>query len=380
MTEHVPLSSRRINSIDILRGIVMIIMALDHTRDYFSGFKYEPTDLQHASSAMFFTRWITHFCAPVFIFLAGTSTFLSMRKGKSRLEQSRHLFTRGLWLIILELTVVYFGWMFSFKYHMVFLQVIWATGWCMIFLSLLIFLPRKVILFISLALIFGHDSFDTFHPAGHVGILWTILHVQGPLTFHHHTIYIIYPLIPWIGVMAAGYCFGEIFTKGEKEQKKWLYGIGLSAIALFIILRSLNGYGDPTPWEKQATPWRTVLSFLSDRKYPPSLLYLLMTLGPAITLLPLLEKMKGKIAGIFLVYGRVPLFYYILHIYLLHLMAVIAGHFSSGNTTTGLFDHPGYPLYIVYILWLSAVVILYFPCRWFMRIKMSHRKWWLSYL
>ena len=359
----------------------MVIMALDHARDYFSGFKYDPTDLEHASTLLFFTRWITHFCAPVFIFLAGTSTFLSMRKGKTMAQQSWHLFTRGLWLIVLEVTVVYFGWMFSFKYDPIYLQVIWATGWCMIFLSAIIFLPPRLILLIALAMIFGHDAFDRVHTTGgYTGMLWDVLHVQGPIAFRHHKVFIIYPLVPWLGVLAASYCFGEIVVMDQERRNKWMYGIGIGAIVLFIVLRLVNGYGDPDPWHRQSTAWRTFLDFLSDRKYPPSLMYLLMTLGPAIAALPLLEKMNRRVGDIFTVYGRVPLFYYILHIYTLHILAVVAAHFFSGEAQITIFSHPGYSLPVVYAVWLFVVVVLYFPCRWFMRIKMSHRNWWLSYL
>ena len=374
-------SSKRVISIDILRGLVMVVMALDHARDYFSGFKFDPTDIDHTTPALFFTRWITHFCAPTFIFLAGTSSFLSMRKGKTKPEQAWHLFSRGVWMILLEVTVVYFGWMFSFHYDPLYLQVIWATGWCMICLAGLIFLPPLAILTFALAMIFGHDAFDSVQTGGgDLGILWDVLHVQGPITFHGHHIFIIYPLVPWIGVMAAGYCFGQVVTLPEPQRNKWMYIIGLSATAMFIILRAINGYGDPSPWIHRSAAWRTFLDFLSDRKYPPSLLYLLMTLGPAIAALPLLDKLRNRVGDTFTVYGRVPLFYYILHIYLLHLMAVLAGKFFMAEATVTIFNHPGFSLPVVYGVWLTAVVILYFPCRWFMRIKMSHRNWWLSYL
>ena len=374
-------TTKRVNSIDILRGIVMVVMALDHVRDFFSNFTYEPTDLQHASTIMFFTRWITHFCAPVFIFLAGTSAFLAMGKGKTLKQEAWRLFTRGLWLIIVEVTIVRFGWTFNVDYSLVILQVIWAIGCSMVALSALIFLPRPVILTIALVMIFGHNALDGWHPAGGMGIVWQFLHVQGPVHYGNgNTIFIIYPLIPWIGVMAAGYCFGAVFRLDARQRNKWLYSIGFGAIVLFIILRFINMYGDPSPWHTQAAWRRTLLSFVNCSKYPPSLLYLLMTLGPAITLLPLLEKMSGMPGRIFTVYGRVPMFYYILHIYLVHSMSLVVPYFYKGSAVTGLFAHPGYSLPTVYLVWLAAVALLYFPCRWFMRIKMSHRVWWLSYL
>jgi uncharacterized membrane protein len=376
-----PPHSKRILSIDILRGIVMVVMALDHTRDYFSGFKYEPTDLQHASTIMFFTRWITHFCAPVFVFLSGTSAFLSLRKMGSKKDASLRLLTRGIWLIILEVTIVRLGWTFDFDYSQVFLQVIWAIGISMVFLSLLIFLPRQLILATGLLMIFGHNAFDSLHPAGAMGVLWDFLHVQGPLTYGHgNNLMIFYPLVPWIGVMATGYCFGALFTIEEKRRNKLLLQIGISAILLFIVLRATNIYGDPSPWVKQTAWWRTVLSFINCSKYPPSLLYLLMTLGPSITLLPLFEKMSGAVGRFFLVYGRVPLFYYVLHLYLLHSIAILVSFLVKGNEAVTIFHHPGYSLPVVYVFWLMAVLILYYPCRWFMQVKMHNKQWWLSYL
>lgn len=373
--------TKRINSIDVLRGIVMVVMALDHVRDYFSDFKFEPTDLQHAGTLMFFTRWVTHYCAPVFIFLSGTSAFLSMGKGRAIKEEAMRLLTRGLWLLVLEMTIVRFGWTFDVDYSMIFLQVIWAIGISMIALSGFIFLPRAAILSIGLAMICSHNLLDGVQPAGAPGVLWQFLHVQGMLPYGNgNNVFIIYPLIPWIGVMAVGFCFGAVFNMEETARDKWLYRIGGSAILLFVALRLSNIYGDPSPWQVQPTAWRTVLSFINCTKYPPSLLYLLLTLGPAILSMPLLERMSGAMGDVFKTYGRVPLFYYILHIYLVHGMAVIASYMFSNGAPVKVFEHPGYGLPVVYGVWLLAVLILYFPCRWFMRIKQSHRKWWLSYL
>ena len=379
MTIAIP--SKRILSIDILRGMVMVIMALDHARDYFSNFTFEPTDLQHASTIMFFTRWITHFCAPMFIFLSGTSAFLSQGNGDNKKEAAFRLFTRGLWLIVLEVTVVRFGWTFNLNYSLVILQVIWAIGWSMMALSVFIFLPRAVILAISLIMIFGHNMLDGIHPSGSMGILWQFLHVQSPIKYGNgNTLFIVYPLIPWIGVMAAGYCFGAVFKKEEQARNRQLYLIGISAMLLFVVLRFTNIYGDPSVWKMQPLWWRTVLSFINCTKYPPSLLYLLMTLGSAITLMPLLEKMNGVVGNIFKVYGRVPFFYYVLHIYLLHSMSLIAFYFIKGENVVTIFRHPGYPLSYVYAFWLESVILLYLPCRWFMKVKMNNKKWWLSYL
>jgi uncharacterized membrane protein len=393
---------KRINSIDILRGIVMVVMALDHVRDFFSAVKYEPTDLAHASTVLFFTRWVTHFCAPVFIFLSGTSAFLSMKlppsaegdnggQRRSALKtQSWRLLTRGLWLVVLEVTIVRLGWAFDVDYSLVILQVIWAIGISMVVLSGLIWLPRPLMLLIGLAMIFGHDMMDGFDPGAGTQLLWHLLHQQGMLHYGQgNTLFVIYPLIPWIGVMAVGYCFGALYKMKAGERKKWLYGIGIGAMALFVILRLANGYGDPSAWHTQAAWWRTVLSFINVSKYPPSLLYLLMTLGPAITALAVMEsgekesgvrRAMSGVGNIFIVYGRVPMFYYVLHIYLIHAMAIASGYLFRPGEPIGIFSHPGYSLTVVYGVWLLAVAMLYFPCRWFMHIKKSHQKWWLSYL
>ncbi|XZF16000.1 DUF1624 domain-containing protein [Chitinophagaceae bacterium MMS25-I14] len=385
-------TTKRIASIDILRGIIMIIMALDHVRDFFSGFKaYDPLDLQHASTFMFFTRWITHFCAPVFVFLAGTSAFLSMRRGKTKKESSLFLLSRGVWLILLELTIVRFGWQFNLDYHMVFVQVIWAIGWSMIFLSLLIFLPMPAIAAIALVIIFGHNALDGIRPAamGEAGPLWTVLHVHAPVPFgDHRTFMVLYPLVPWIGVMAAGYCFGNIMLLPEDRRNKLLYLVGFTCLALFFMLRAANVYGDPFPWEPQPTRGRTVLAFIKVNKYPPSLLYLLMTIGSAITVMPLLEKLNNGLGRFFTVYGRVPMFYYILHIYLIHGMALVAGVImgfpSHIFTDNGAIFRPdngwGFSLPVVYLYWLCTVLLLYYPCRWFMQLKARNKSWWLSYL
>lgn len=380
----------RIASIDILRGIIMVVMALDHTRDYFSIYKGNPLDFDHVSVFMYFTRWVTHFCAPVFVFLSGTSAYLS-GKSKSRKETSFWLLTRGVWLVILEITIVRLGWQFNVDYSLIFLQVIWAIGWSMICLSAMIFLPLPVIALISLLMIAGHNAFDHIHAKdlGSAANIWTILHDPGNITYNSYRVFVLYPLVPWIGVMSAGYCMGAVIKGSSQSGNRSLYLIGSCCIAAFIMLRWTNLYGNPRPWHVQENWWKTVLDFIDCQKYPPSLLYLLMTLGPAMLSMPLLEKLNGTaVANIFTVYGRVPMFYYILHIYLIHTMALVSGlivgaplniFFDNGS----LFDpdlHWGFSLPVVYVYWISAVAILYFPCKWFMRIKMQHRKWWLSYL
>lgn len=381
---------KRINSIDMLRGIIMIIMALDHTRDFFSNFYNDPTDLSVSSTPMFFTRWITHYCAPIFVFLSGVSAYLSLNKGKTTKEASWFLFTRGIWLIILELTVVRLGWQFNFDYSTIFVQVIWALGWSMIFLSLLVFLPMPLILSIGAVMVLLHNTLDTVHAAdfGSNAIWWNIFHEFGNAPLGAGRFMVIYPLVPWIGVMALGYCFGTLFRKPEAERNRWFHIIGSSAIVLFIVLRYTNAYGDMRPWTVQPAWWRTVLSFINCTKYPPSLLYLLMTIGPAILSLPLLERLSGVLARIFTVYGRVPMFYYLLHIYLIHGMAIGVAMIMDLPlyyfTDTSMMFAPkpgwGFSLPMVYVFWLTAVGILYLPCKWFMNIKLNHKKWWLSYL
>jgi uncharacterized membrane protein len=380
--------NKRIVSIDVLRGIVMVLMALDHTRDYFTNFKFSPTDLEHASTAMFLTRWITHFCAPVFIFLSGSSALLSLQKGKSKNEAALFLLKRGLWLILLEVTVVRFGWLFNLDYNFVFVQVIWAIGWSMVCLSALIYLPLRWLTALSLLVICSHNLLDGIHSEqfGANAIWWDLLHEQNGVKIGGSTFFVAYPVIPWIAVMSLGYCFGKILLFEERKRNKLLYQIGLGAIALFIALRFLDIYGDPLHWQVQDTWEKSVLSFINCEKYPPSLLYLLMTLGPAVTLLPLLEKARGAIGKFFMVYGKVPMFYYILHLYLIHGMALAVGLLNgipASNFTSG-FNNPaedwGYGLPGVYLAWCIAILILYFPCRWFVKVKERRKDWWLGYL
>ena len=376
-------ASKRILSIDILRGVVMLLMALDHTRFFFSDFKYDPTDLRYAGAAIFLTRWMTNFCAPVFVLLSGTSAFLSLVKTGSKKEAAFKLFTRGLWLIILEITFVRFGWTFDPGFSHIYLQVIWAIGVSMVALSALIFLPLPAILAVGLLMIFGHNAFDNYQPAvnSSFSILWQFLHISGPVTFGNgYTVVILYPVIPWIGVMATGYCMGPLFLRDEKQRRKTFMRLGVAAVVFFILLRASNVYGDPAAWQAQTVWWRTILSFINCAKYPPSLLFLLMTLGPAFIALALLENVQNWATNILLVYGRVPLFFYLLHIYLIHGLAKLSGEFIHNSVTAGLFPHPGYSIIFVYLFWDIVIAALYLPCRWFMRIKMKHKHWWLSYL
>ncbi|GAA4903140.1 DUF1624 domain-containing protein [Mucilaginibacter defluvii] len=383
MTDFVVQPKKRIDSIDIVRGLIMVIMALDHARDFFMPQQFDPTDLTKASTSLFLTRFITHFCAPTFVFLAGTGAFLSFSRGKTKGEAAKFLITRGLWLILLEFTIIRFGWALNIAFDFVFVQVIWALGVSMIVLAGLIYLPRGVIATFALIMIFGHNALDGIKIAqlpAPWGTMWGILHVQGIIQLTGYTkVFILYPLIPWIGVMALGYVFGTIFKLDAVKRRPLLVAIGLSSLALFVILRFLNVYGDPNQWTDQGVWHRTILSFINVQKYPPSLDYLLITLGVCNLLLAAFEYAENGFTKIIIVFGRVPMFYYILHLYLLRLMAFIA-YLVVTSTGSGAKAQGGAPLYFVYLMWLLAIIILYFPCRWYMRYKMTHKQWWLSYL
>ncbi len=381
----------RLDSVDFLRGAVMIVMALDHTRDFFSYYRFDPLDLTRTTAALFFTRWITHYCAPVFVFLAGAGAFLSTSRGKTKPELAKFLLTRGLWLIFLEFTVIRFGWLFNVDYSLSFGQVIWAIGISMIALAGLIFLSLRVIAVFGIAMIALHNLLDGITPLqmGIFGWPWQIIHSGGIIIFAPHSFYVaLYPLIPWIGVMAAGYAFGSLLLKDEPVRRRILLRLGIGMILGFILLRASNIYGDPIQWSSQKNSLFTVLSFIKCEKYPPSLLYLLMTLGPAITFLPLLEKMKGKFSSIVITYGRVPLFYYIIHIFLIHALAIAAAYFSVHEVRFLFSNNPpgswgiqyGFGLAVVYLVWGCVVACLYFPCRWFADLKRRNKSVWLSYL
>jgi uncharacterized membrane protein len=389
--------TKRIASIDLLRGFVMIIMALDHVRDYFhkGAFLYDPLNLDKTSTLLFFTRWITHFCAPVFMMLAGTAAFISGQK-KSKKELSWFLLTRGLWLILLELTLLGFGWNFDTSFSNIYFITIWALGVSMIVLAALIHLPFKLILAFGIVTVAGHNLLDNIHVAGNnlPAFGWAILHEQNFFTWQGKNILVGYPLLPWIGVMPLGYCLGVLYTKGfdAAKRKKTLLLIGTGAIALFILIRLLNVYGDPSPWSQQPSAWYSVLSFIKVTKYPPSLLYILMTLGPALLFLAVTENASTRISKIITVYGRVPMLYYILHIFLVHLLTLLAaGWFTNFGFKVWLLKQPlwfttdlkgyGFSLGIVYLVWVFIVVSLYPICKWYDQYKTTHKdKWWLSYL
>jgi uncharacterized membrane protein len=391
----------RLVSVDVLRGIVMVIMALDHTRDFLTSLRFSPEDLAHTYGWLFFTRFITHYCAPVFSFLAGTGAFLSTRRGKSIGQVSRFFLSRGLWLVLLELTVVDFAWGFAPWAHG---GVIWILGWSMVAMALIVRLPVRWIAVLGLGMIATHNLLDGIHPAsfGSFYWLWMLVHTPGRIAItNHFSFSALYVLVPWVGVMAAGFAFGPLLLR--PDRRKWILMIGISATTLFLFLRIFNFYGNgiaglPFGYPRSAGPWSvqptlslTVISFFNTLKYPPSLHYLLMTLGPSLMLLGLLDGANASrgLTRVLVVYGRVPMFYYILHLYLIHLMAIVvalAFHqpILHGNVNADLAQRPlgyGHGLPFVYAMWLLAVAILYLPCRWFMELRSRRRDWkWLSYL
>jgi len=387
------IAKTRIESIDLLKGVVMVIMALDHVRDYFhySAFMFNPADPTQSTLPIFLTRWITHFCAPAFSFLAGLSAFM-VGKRKSKNELSVFLIKRGIWLIFIELTIVCFGWYFDLQFRTLGLLVIWSLGISMIILAALIYLPRNYILLISLLLICFHNLLDNVHFPGNV--LWSVVHEQMIYKFSGNKILLIgYPIVPWFAVMALGYYFGSLYDKSfdNSKRKKLLNSIGIIAVATFVVLRLANLYGDPKQFKEFGSFSQNLISFLNPNKYPPSLLYLLMTLGATFLFLANSEKLKGRIVNFFCTFGRVPFFYYILHIYIIHIIAMIMAQISGWGwkkmiLSTFIAFEPnmkgyGYSLWIVYVIWISVILLLYPICKRFDKYKQNHKeKWWLSYL
>lgn len=371
----------------------MVIMALDHVRDYFhsAAYLFDPADPLQTTLPLFFTRWITHFCAPAFSFLAGLSAFMAGRK-KTKTELAVFLIKRGIWLILLELTIIGFSWYFDLQFRTFGLLVIWSLGISMIVLSGLIYLPRPAILIFSCVLIFGHNLLDDVKADG--GIFWAILHEQKFFVLTAHTQLMVgYPIIPWVAVMALGYYMGSYYNASfpaAKRRQLFNY-IGIAAIVLFIILRWTNIYGDPHPFIHFGNASQDIVSFLNPSKYPPSLHYLLMTLGVTFLFLANSENLRGKAVNFFSTFGRVPFFYYILHIYLIHITAMIFARLSGFgwdklvfSTWPTLDPHAkgyGYDFWVFYLVWICLVLVLYPLCRWFDKYKQSHKeKQWLSYL
>jgi uncharacterized membrane protein len=399
----VPMSSAatpgsRLSSVDALRGLIMIIMALDHTRDFFniSAISFSPTDLSRTTVPLFFTRWITHYCMPVFMFTAGLGMAFFRQRNHTRGQLSRFLWTRGLWLIVLELTVMQFSYNFSFSSrYVLFLLVLWIFGICMIAMAALVYLPVRWLAVLSVAVIALHNRLDRIQADrfGRCAWIWNLLHEPGILSIAGRSARSPYTLIPWVAVMASGFCFGGVFLLDPAARRRIMTRLGLALTIAFIVVRSVNLYGDPFPWSHQKSAAFTVLSFLNCTKYPASLDFLLMTMGPALILLAYFDRRTFTASNPLIVFGRVPLFYFILHFYLVHVLVVILEWIRYGTAASLVMFGPSpsmggaqaaanfrHGLGAVYILWIVVVVLLYPVCRWFAKVKSRHQNWWLSYL
>ena len=385
-----PPADGRLTSIDMLRGVVMILMALDHVRDFFGVPGISPTNLAQTTVPLFLTRWITHICAPVFFLLTGTGAYLS-RGRKSIPELSRFLFVRGMWLILLEVTVIRcLGFQFNFDYQVTMLVVIWALGWAMIVLAVLVWLPAPAVLMFGAAIIAEHNLLDNVRSAHP---LWIILHSPGFVVNRPgFVVFAAYTLIPWVAVTAVGYSLGQIYRWSPERRRPFLLRLGVGLTAAFVALRALNIYGDPAPWAAQESPALTIVSFLNVTKYPASLLFLLMTLGPALLILCALDERVPRLLRPALVFGRVPLFYFLLHLPLIHLLAVIVCYGQNG-AVHWMFESPdlgrypftpppgwGLSLPLIYLLWVLVVALLFPVCRWFASVKRRRNSPWLSYV
>ena len=376
-----PRTAARVSSVDVVRGAVMVLMALDHVRDYVTNQRFPPEDLSRASATLFATRWVTHFCAPAFSLLAGVGIGLWMSRGRSKAEASRFLVTRGLWLVLLDLTVSAIGWQFGFNLIPVYALVIWALGWSIVVMGALVHLPRAAVATIAIVTIAGHNLLDGVAASP----FWRVLHVPGFVI--PGKLFIGYPLVPWFAVMALGYVLADIYRWEAERRRRLLLRAGLMMTVAFVVIRYANGYGNPFPWSAQRSAALTVASFLNVLKYPPSLDFLLMTLGPVFVALGLLEGKRGRFLDWLSVYGRVPLFYYIVHIYLAHAVGMTLALIQGGElrripVVTDPGSIPawyGVSLPGVYLAWAIVVVAMYFPCRWYAGLKARRSDWWLKY-
>lgn len=400
--------SGRLSEIDVLRGLVIVLMALDHVRDYTHSlaFAFDPLDAGRTTPLIYATRWITHLCAPTFVLLAGVSSWLQLERGKTKRALSWLLFTRGLWLIALELTVLSFGWSFGFPY-LLFMQVIWAIGWSMIILAGLVWAPRLVVLALGVAIMTGHNLLDSVaaEQFGAAGMMWTALHEGGPVFADGRPLALFaYPILPWAGMMAFGYGLGRVFSAPAAKRDRMLLALGVAMLAFFFVLRGFNLYGDAgvagragpfgalIPWREQPTVTAMIMAFLNVQKYPPSLMYALVTLGAVFTMWPLLARLRGPVAAVLATFGAAPFLFYVVHIYLVHLIA-IAANAVMGRDVGGMFNYLvnvfvapeklqglGFSLPYVYGLWVLVVALLYPLCAKWAALKRTRRDWWLSYL
>ena len=386
--------TRRIATVDLLRGLIMILMALDHTRDLFSNATVDATNPLQSWPALYFTRWITHLCAPGFVALAGTSIYLQRQRGRSKTFMAKRLVTRGLWLIFVEIAVVSFGIFFTYNFH--FLQVIYTIGASMILLAALQFLPTWGVATYGFAVVFLHNLLDPIELSqlGHFGWLWKLLVVPGPFIRDGHLWAMdVYPVIPWSGAMALGYAFGVIVLMPAPKRRRASLQLGAISLALFAVLRGTNAYGDFVPFKHLGSFTRTTMSFFQVSKYPPSLQYFLVTLGILLVLFAIADYALERhwiprALGVIEVYGRVPFFYYVPHFYIIHLAALftlmIAMHTIHVHPAIPIFNpvppQAAFSLPIIYLIWIAVVAVLYLPCRWFAGVKARRRDWWLSYL
>jgi uncharacterized membrane protein len=384
----------RVDAVDVVRGLIIIVMALDHVRDFFGDAAASPTNLATTTAGLFFTRWITHLCAPVFFLLTGTSAFL-IRERRSTGGLARFLWTRGLWLIFLEVVVMRFALTFNLDYQVTILTVLWGLGWAMIVLAALIWLPNWAIATLGGALVLGHNALDGITPQGFGAWapLWSVLHAPGVIFNNgREMVLAVYVLIPWVGVTALGYVLGSVYRWEAARRQKFLLWLGAALVAGFVVLRFANVYGDPLHWSLQKNALWTLISFLNTNKYPPSLLFLLMTLGPALLLLRAFDGGVPVSLRYPQIIGRVPLFFYVLHFYLIHLLAVVASAlrygridwmFQAPDLAHFPFSQPpgwdlGLPM--IYVLWVVVVVTLFPLCRGYARVKEQRHSKWLSYL
>jgi uncharacterized membrane protein len=390
----------RVVAIDAVRGAVMILMALDHVRDFFhrTAMSSSPTDLATTTPALFMTRWVTHFCAPVFMFTAGLGAFLWWKNNRTLKQLSKFQLTRGLWLVGLELTVMRLAYNFDFSQrYAIFLLVLWVLGAGMVGMAALVWLPGRWLAVSSLAVIALHNLLDgvTASQFGAGAGVWNLLHQAGAFQVAGQVVIVGYPLVPWIAVMAAGFCFGPVFLMDPSVRRRYLLRIGATLTLAFVVIRVLNTYGDPAPWSTQSSPTYTVLSFLNASKYPPSLAFLLMTLGPGLLALAYFDQRPTKSSNPLVVLGRVPLFYFVVHFYAAHAASALFAWLRYGRASFAFIFHPvpsmggppdlfpagfGYDLWVVYAVWALIVVGLYPACRWFATVKERRRDWWLTYL
>ena len=386
---------KRIYPIDFTRGLVMIIMALDHVRDlmHVSSVTQSPTDLATTTPMLFFTRWITYLCAPVFVFLAGTSAYISFKNKNNRAESSRFLLKRGLWLILLEFSFVNLGLFFDPGFHNLIFEVIAAIGFGFIILSVLLKQSLKTICLIGLVIIFFHGLFPLipFVPGSALRVVLSPLFSPGVFPITSNRVFIMgYPPIPWLGIMLVGFASGKLFELPVTERKKIFMQTGWGSLLLFVLLRLINIYGDPFRWSLQKNPVYSLLSFMNITKYPPSLLFCLVTLGIMFLIFAFTGQSKGRIADMVSVYGKTPLFYFILHFYIIHGLLIIVlllqgFHWADFNFTSGIFGRPkegrsGLSLGLVYLIWIAVVMVLYKPCAMFGKYKAEHKNWWLKYI